>query len=184
MQILLFCLICCPGQALVSGPALGERPGPYSFVVSQGEKRGQLHCFVCEAEDRPMVILFARVPSPEAGKLAARLDQILLANPDAKPAGWVTFLAGDASAIDTQALKWSRDHALRALAVGYFEDPVGPPSYSISPQAELTVLVARDKKVVHRHAFAAGGPDMAAISRVGDDLEKLLKTVKTLTGAK
>ena len=27
MQILLFCLICCPGQALVSGPALGEREG-------------------------------------------------------------------------------------------------------------------------------------------------------------
>jgi hypothetical protein len=49
-----------------SGLAPGERPGPYSFVVSQGEKRGQLHCFVCEAEDRVMAIVFARDTSPQA----------------------------------------------------------------------------------------------------------------------
>ena len=91
-----------------SGLAPGERPGPYSFVVSQGEKRGQLHCFVCEAEDRVMAILFARDTTAQTGKLASRLDEILLANPQGKPSGWVTLLEAESAGIDAKAIKWAR----------------------------------------------------------------------------
>src|SRR5215468_5720664 len=45
---------------LRSGLAPGVRPGPYSALVCTGPERGQQHCYICEAEDRPVVIVFAR----------------------------------------------------------------------------------------------------------------------------
>jgi len=168
-----------------SGLAPGERPGPYSFVVSQGEKRGQLHCFVCEAEDRVMAILFARDTTAQTGKLASRLDEILLANPQGKPSGWVTLLEAESAGIDAKAIKWARNHNLRAMAVGYFEDTVGPPSYRLGSDAGLTVLLAKDKKVVHRHVFTQSGPDDAAIATIGSQLTALVSPAKSpVTGGK
>lgn len=167
-----------PGQDL-SGLAPGERPGPYSFVVSQGEKRGQLHCFVCEAEDRVMAIVFARDTAVRTGKLAARLDEVLVANPQGKPSGWVTLLAADGTGIDGKAVKWAQEHKLRAMAVGYFEDTVGPPAYRLGTDAAVTVLLAKDKKVVHRHVFGAEGPDDAAITKIGNELTTLVAPAKT-----
>jgi len=168
-----------------SGLAPGERPGPYSFVVSQGEKRGQLHCFVCEAEDRVMAIVFARDTTPQAGKLAARLDEVLLAHPQGKPSGWVTFLAGESTGVDAKALAWARQNKLRTMAVGYFEDTVGPPSYRLAADAGVTVLLAKDKKVAHRHAFGPAGPDEAAITTIANQLTALVSPAKApASGAK
>lgn len=175
--IVLMVTLQVPGQEL-SGLAPGERPGPYSFVVSQGEKRGQLHCFVCEAEDRVMAIVFARDTTPQTGKLAARLDEVLVANPQGKPSGWVTLLAADGTGVDAKAVKWAQTHKLRAMAVGYFEDTVGPPSYRLGTDAGVTVFLAKDKKVVHRYVFGAAGPDDAAISRIGNELTALVAPAK------
>src|SRR5262245_35725506 len=47
-------------KACVSGPRAGQRPGPYSFVLSTGDQRGKSHCYICETADRPAVIVFAR----------------------------------------------------------------------------------------------------------------------------
>jgi hypothetical protein len=182
--LLIAALVLTPGQK-ESGLAPGERPGPYSFVVSQGEKRGQLHCFVCEAEDRVMAIVFARDTTPATGKLAARLDEILLAHPQGKPTGWVTLLASEGTGVDAKAVKWAREHKLRAMAVGYFEDTVGPPSYRLGSDAAVTVLLARDKKVAHRHVFGPNGPDDAAISTIANQLTALVGPAKTpANGAK
>jgi len=40
----------------------GQRPGPYSSVVSVGAERGQSHCYICDTADRPAVVVFARTP--------------------------------------------------------------------------------------------------------------------------
>jgi hypothetical protein len=58
----------------VSGLEPGKRPGPYTFLVSTGNERGQLTCFICETADKPAVLIFARTPSQELGELASRLD--------------------------------------------------------------------------------------------------------------
>src|SRR2546430_2345433 len=59
----------------VSGLMVGQRPGPYAFVVSTGKERGQPTCFICETADKPAVIVFARNPSKEVGELVAELDK-------------------------------------------------------------------------------------------------------------
>ena len=58
-------------EPCMSGLAPGQRPGPYSSVVSVGPERGQSHCYICDTADRPAVVVFARTPSESLGKLAA-----------------------------------------------------------------------------------------------------------------
>src|SRR5262249_62234222 len=66
---------CHGGEPCASGPKTGQRPGPYSALVSVGAERGQLHCFICETADRPAVIVFARKLSDPLGNLLRGLDK-------------------------------------------------------------------------------------------------------------
>ena len=61
--ILLVCAAACGDDPCVSGLPPGQKPGPYTFVVSTGKERGQLTCFICETADNPAVLIFARTPT-------------------------------------------------------------------------------------------------------------------------
>ncbi len=144
------------GAPCVSGLQPGRRPGPYSAVVSVGDKRGQSHCFVCETEDRPAVIVFARTFSDPLGKLAAGLDEALRVHKEAELRAWVTFLGEDPAVIDPTVVGWARKHAVRGVPLAVFSDAGGPPSYRLSRDADVTVLLSVKQKVVRNFAFRAG----------------------------
>ena len=160
-----------------SGPTLGEKPAPYSFVVSSGVRRGQLHCFVCEAADKPFIIFFARQPNDAAGALASRCEAIIREVPTKDARGWVTFLQPDQSSFDKRALLFARNHKLGTMATGVFEDIVGPPDYKIAADADLTIVMARGEKVVRTMAFTANGLDKAGADTVANAWRELLKEV-------
>src|SRR5256885_16353356 len=88
-------LVAWPGRAAdpcVSGLDVGQRPGPYSSVVSVGAQRGQSHCFICETADKPAVVVFARTADDDLAKLVRVLDQAVADNKAAELRAWVTFL--------------------------------------------------------------------------------------------
>src|SRR5262245_35745429 len=74
----------------VSGPQIGERPGPYSFLVASGPQRGQLTCYVCETAEKPGLIVFARSLSDPLAKLVAACDEAVAARPKDSMGAWVT----------------------------------------------------------------------------------------------
>src|SRR5438034_5168013 len=85
-------LLALPGRAAepcVSGLEVGKRPGPYSSVVSVGPQRGQSHCFICETEDRPAVVVFARHADDDLARLVRLLDQAVADNKGADLRAWV-----------------------------------------------------------------------------------------------
>src|SRR5436305_11798022 len=96
-----------------SGLQPNQRPGPYAALVAVGPQRGQQHCYVCEAADRPTVIIFARQLSEPLGKLVNRVDRALPENKAAELRGWVTFLAEDQTALDPKVVQWAQKHAIR-----------------------------------------------------------------------
>jgi hypothetical protein len=152
----------------------GQRPGPYTALVSVGPQRGQLHCFICETADRPAVIVFARSLSEPLGRLVRGLDQALLDHKGAELRAWVTFLAADQPAFDPQVVRWGRDHAIRTVPLGVFEDTGGPPAYRLDREADVTVLLAVKQKVVRAFAFRAGELDAR---RTAEVLQGLLTIV-------
>jgi hypothetical protein len=140
----------------VSGPRVGQRPGPYAFVLCTGEQRGKSHCYICETADRPAVIVFARGLSAPLGKLSAGLDKALAEYRKNDLRAWVTILHEDQSKLDADVLKWAKKHAVKTTPVGVFEDVDGPPSYRLHRDADVTVLLAVKQKVVANFAFRAG----------------------------
>ncbi len=141
---------------LVSGLQPGQRPGPYTALVSVGPQRGQLHCFVCETADRPAVIVFARTFARELGPLVRGIDRALAEHPAVDPRAWVTFLADDQSALDPRVVKWAQDQAIRGVPLAVFEDAAGPPAYRLHADADVTVLLSVKQKVVRNYSFRAG----------------------------
>ena len=176
-SVLLAALTAVTAQTpLRSGLRPGLRPGPYSALVCTGPQRGQQHCFICETEDRPTVIVFARRLSDPVGKLAHRLDKALAAHRSADLRAWVTFLAEDHTGMDPKVVAWAKKHAVGTVPLGVFEDVGGPPSYRLARDADVTVLLSVKQRVVANFAFRAGELTDARIAEVMKALPRIVGT--------
>jgi hypothetical protein len=162
----------------VSGLQPGQRPGPYSFLVSVGPQRGTPHCFICETENRPAVIVFARTPGEPLGKLVRGLDRALLDHKAADLRSWVTFLNDDQLTFDPEVVAWARKQAVRNVALGIFEDIKGPPAYKLNRDADVTVLLSVNQKVVANFAFRSGELTEARVDEVLKALPRILPAKK------
>src|SRR5207248_11241320 len=117
LMAILLAPVLCAAEPLVSGLKPGQRPGPYSAVVCTGPERGKLHCYICEAADRPVVILLARKTSEPLGKLAQGVDQALTTHKMAELRGWVTIFNEDQSTVDAEVVQWGKTHGLGNLTL-------------------------------------------------------------------
>jgi hypothetical protein len=164
-------------QPCVSGLKPGQRPGPYSALVATGPQRGQSYCYICETADRPAVVVFARTLSEPLGKLVSRLDRAVAEHKKVELRAWVTFLADDQPALDPKVVRWAQEHAVRNVPLAVFEDAGGPPSYRLSRDADVTVLLFVKQKVVANFAFRAG-----ELTEARED--EVLKSLPRIVGEK
>lgn len=162
-------------EPAVSGLRPGQRPGPYSSLVSVGVERGQSHCFICETADRPAVIVFARSLSDPLGKLVRGLDKSLTEHKDVELRSWVTFLSDDQTALDPKVVEWSKKHSVRNVPLSVFEDVVGPPSYLLRRDTDVTILLAVKRKVVRNFSFRAGELNDERIAEVLKAVPEIIK---------
>lgn len=158
----------------VSGVQVGQRLGPYTFIVATGKERGQLTCFICETADKPAFVIFARTPSTELGKLAHDLDKIVSDSKNAPLRGWITFLSNDQVKMDPQIVAWGKKHAVKTVPLGVFEDADGPPSYRLASDADVTILLFAKQKVIANFAYRNGELTDSARKDVLDAVPKLL----------
>jgi hypothetical protein len=157
-------------EPCTSGLTVGQKPGPYSSIVSVGAERGQSHCYICDTADHPAVVVFARRLSDPLGKLVAGLDKAVADDKAADLRAWVTFLSDDQTTLDPQITAWSKKYAVRGVPLGVFENVDGPPSYRLNRDAEVTVLLFVNRKVTANFAFREGE---LTESRVADILKAL-----------
>jgi hypothetical protein len=158
----------------VSGLNPGQRPGPYSSLVAVGPQRGTSHCFICETEDRPAVIVFARTLTDPLGKLLRGVDKAIADNKAADLRAWVTFLNEDQTSFDPKVVEWARKQAVRSVPLGIFEDAGGPPSYRLHREADVTVLLSVKQKVVRNFAFRQGELTDNQVAQVLEALPQIL----------
>jgi hypothetical protein len=162
----------------VSGLSPGQKPGPYSAIVAVGTERGQAHCFICDTAEHPAVIVFARHVDDSLAKLVTGIDKALADNKKAELRGWVTFLNDDQTKFDPQVVDWAKKHAIRNVPMAVLEDPVGPPTYKLNREAEVTVILYTKHKVVNNFAFRSGELTEERIAEVLKALPQLLDAEK------
>lgn len=158
----------------VSGPQVGVRPGPYSFLVATGPERGQPTCYVCETAEKPAVIIFSRSLSDPLAHLLSKCDEAIAARPKDSMRAWMTVLGEKTVGLDELG-KWAKQAGLKAVPVGVFDDPVGPPSYKLADDADVTVILFTQRKVIANFAFRQGELDDTAVNRISDELSRLDK---------
>jgi hypothetical protein len=129
---------------------------------------------VCETADKPAVIIFARSLHDPLAKLVRQLDQAVIEHQGAGLRAWVTFLSTDQPALDPQLVQWSRQHAIRSVPLGVFEDVKGPPSYRLGQDADVTVLLYVHREVVANFAFRSGKLTNGQIDQVMQALPKIV----------
>ena len=157
----------------VSGVPVGKRPGPYSFLIATGPERGKQTCFICEQLNNPTAVVFARTLSDPAGKLMAAFDAEMAKQKDAGFKAWMTHVTKTAD-LDGMA-KWAQKQGLKSCPVGAFEDVDGPPAYKLAADAEVTVLLFVNQKVVSNFAFRTGELTDEKIKEVTKALPELFK---------
>ncbi|MGE3808989.1 MAG: TolB family protein, partial [Gemmataceae bacterium] len=162
----------------VSGLKPGQRPGPYSSIVSTGPERGQPFCYICETEDKPAVVVFARSLNAPLGKFVQQLDKEVVARKSDNLCAWVTFLNDDQTRFDPKVVGFAKDYNIGHVPLGVFEDPVGPPTYRLNKDADLTILLFVKQKVVANFAFRAGEFDEKKAGEVLKALPQILPALQ------
>ncbi|MCX7666981.1 MAG: hypothetical protein N2112_15720 [Gemmataceae bacterium] len=170
--------LCCSGisysaEPCISGIPVGQRPGPYSFLVATGPQRGQQTCYVCETGDNPGCVIFARKVSDSLGQLLLKIEPVV-SREKSPIKTWMTILGEKTISIDNLG-QWSKAQGLKSIPVGIFDDEDGPPSYKISQDAEITVLIFNQKKVVNNFAFRSGELNEKSIKQIVESLSNLEK---------
>jgi hypothetical protein len=167
-----------PQDPCTSGPQTGQRCGPYSALIATGPERGQPFCYICETGDKPAVLIFARSLTDSLGKMVVQLDKAVTDHKKNELRAWVTFLSDNQLALDPKVVKWSEKFAVRGVPLGIFEDPLGPPSYRLSKDADVTVLLFVKQKVVANYAFRAGELNDDKIKLVMNALPRIIPEKK------
>jgi hypothetical protein len=179
LPIVLFCTFSvAAGDPCVSGVPVGQRPGPYSFLVATGAQRGKQTCYICEQHEgnKPAAVVFARNLSEPLAKLLSKLEAV---GTDKKESGykvWMTQLTPTAN-LDELA-KWAQKQGLKTTPIGAFEDADGPPSYKLNKDADATIILFAKQKVIANFAFRTGELNDKSIEEVLKAVPQLFEKVE------
>ncbi|MBX9584367.1 MAG: hypothetical protein K2X87_29050 [Gemmataceae bacterium] len=160
---------------LKSGPQAGQKvPGPFHPLNINGEAAGKKNCLFCSNGDNPVAVVFARNPDcPATQKLIKALDAAAVKNEKAEMGTFTVFLGAE-DKLEAK-LKAQADEAKFKKMVLSIESPEGPAKYNIAKDADVTVLLYKERTVAANHAFEKGKLTDADIEKVVADVSKIVK---------
>lgn len=165
---------------LTSGLQAGRNIGPFDVVKvagaeDDGKKAGDELCYRCKYGSRPMVMVFTRKTGDELAGLVKGLDKAIAENESKKLAAFVNVLGADRDAAEAEAKKYAEHVGAKQIPfVVPLESENGPEDYGINPDAEVTVIIAKESKVVANKAFGKGEFKKDSVSAVLEEVKKVL----------
>lgn len=162
-----------------SGPAAGEYLGPFTVTKVAGAEddsvaEGKKLCYRCKYSSRPQVVVFTRSTGPEVTELVSKIDAAVAEHEADELKCFVNVLGSDPEAATETAKKFAMtSHAKHIPFVVPNEFENGPEDYGINPNAEVTVTLAVDGKILASHGFTKGSD--VCIDTVMADLASLVK---------
>ena len=162
-------------KAVFSGPQAGEKLAPFKVRGLFDDLAGKEVDLIEQAAGRPVLLIFVH----QLTRPSNSLTQVLMRYVEQHPKdlyGSLIFLSDDQTALESR-LKRAR-HALpkKAPVTISLDGKEGPGAYGLNRNVTLTVLFAKDQKVVSN--FALISPSVQA------DTAKVLKPVVDVIGGK
>ena len=145
-----------------------------SGAVNDNVSVGDKLCYRCMLGKKPVVMVFARKADKNLAGLIQQLDKEITKNADQKLSSFVNLIGKDASELKDTAKEFGAKNKVENVAIVVPEENEnGPAAFNISPEAEVTVMIYRDGKVVANHALPK--LDEKATASIIKDTSKILK---------
>jgi hypothetical protein len=109
--------------------------------------------------------------------LVKKLDAAIADNKDAKMGSFVLILSDDTDKLEKSLKELAEKEKVAKVMLG-IESPAGPGDYDISKDADVTVVLYKNKKVVKNLAFGKGKFDSKAVDAVTAELKSILPEKK------
>jgi len=160
---------------LKSGPAAGQKvPGPFHPLNVNGEDAGKKACLYCKNGDSPVVAVFARnADDPNLQKLVKALDAVTVANAKAEMGSFVVYLSTD-DKLEAKLKDQAKAAGLKETILA-IEAPEALSKYNIAKDADVTVLLYKDRTVVSNFAFEKGKFSAKDVEAILADVAKITK---------
>jgi hypothetical protein len=157
-----------------SGPQTGDKvPGPFAPLNVNGEKAGQKNCLYCSNGDNPVAVVFARnAECPTTQKLIKAIDAATAKNSDCEMGSFVVFCADD-DKLEAKLKEMADKEGLKKIVLS-IDTPTGPAKYKISKDADVTVLLYKNREVKANYAFKKGEMKDGDVDAVVADVTKII----------
>lgn len=159
-------------EGVKSGPQVGQSvPGPFHPLNVNGPNAGEKFCLYCKNGNNPVAMVFAREVSPELTKLIKQLDQTTEKNSGCEMGSFVVFLS-DSEGLAKQLQSVAEKEGLKQIVLS-IDNPAGPKGYEVARDADVTVVLYKDRKVAANHSFKKGELKEKNIGAIISDVKKI-----------
>jgi hypothetical protein len=119
----------------------------------------------------PVAMIFAREVSAPLTSLVKKIDAANVENKKKKMGSFVVFLS-DKEGLKDELSKLAKTESLKHTVLS-LDNPAGPKGYEVAKEADVTVVLYTNRKVVANHAFRKGELNEKAIDRIMADVPKI-----------
>jgi hypothetical protein len=159
---------------LKAGPQKGEKvPGPFHPLNINGENAGEKACLYCRYGMSPVAMVFARSATPEIVMLAKKLEEQVKAHQDAEFNACIVFCSDDTS-LKGQLEEIVKKEGLKNVTLA-IDNPAGPKGYNIEKDADVVVLLYKDRKVISNHAYRKGEMCEDCVQKIIAEIPNVVK---------
>jgi hypothetical protein len=159
---------------LKAGPQKGEKvPGPFHPLNINGENAGEKACLYCRYGMSPVAMVFARSATPEIVTLAKKLEEQVKAHQDAEFNACIVFCSDDTS-LKGQLEEIVKKEGLKNVTLA-IDNPAGPKGYNIEKDADVVVLLYKDRKVISNHAYRKGEMCEDCVQKIIAEIPNVVK---------
>jgi hypothetical protein len=139
--------------ALFSGPQKGEALPAFKVVDVTGPNAGKEVDYVAEFKGAPTVLVFVHEVTRPGGRVVRDLDRIARDRADLGLKALVVFLGADPFEREKYVPLYQRSLGTAVPLAVSVDGAEGPGAYGLNKQAELTILVARENRVLYNAAL-------------------------------
>jgi hypothetical protein len=159
-------------DAVKSGPQPGQGVAAFHPLNVTGDKAGQKNCLVWSNGNNPVAMIFAREVSDPLTSLVKKIDAATAKNKSCSMGSFVVFCS-DSEGLEKQLKDLASKETLNNTVLT-IDNPAGPKGFNVVKDADVTVVLYKNKKVVVNHAFKKGELKDQDIEKVLGDLSKIL----------
>jgi hypothetical protein len=160
-------------ETVKSGPQVGEnaRPKPFFPLNINGPKASEKACLVCRNGDNPVAMVFARDLSPALVSLIKKLDDAAVSHKGDKMGSFAVFCS-DSEGLEGKLKELADKEKLKEFVLA-IDNPTGPAPYKVAKDADITVVLYNQSKVLANHTFKKGELNDKAIEKIMADVPKI-----------